>query len=300
MTRKWIASLMMGATLLVAVQVSSYEKTLCEGFLPKNNLKIPVGRFSTGGITQAQFNQVMDRIQRLFEGDVKAAGGTLQINRLWTDATVNASATQSGGVWTLNMYGGLARHPATTIEGMALVACHELGHHLGGAPKISGWGSEWASNEGEADYFATLKCLRTYFAEDDNRTILASTSLDPLIKSTCEKQYTDEKDQLVCGRMSLGGLSVARLFQALTKDPTPPMYSTPDTSQVTYTNDDHPETQCRLDTYFAGMSCAVSVGAKLSATDYREGSCYTPRDTIGFRPRCWFNPDSPSQSDDGE
>ena len=60
-----------------------------------------------------------------------------------------------------------------TVDGMALVACHEMGHHMGGAPKIDGWyGSSWATNEGGADYYGTLKCARRFFAGDDNASIV--------------------------------------------------------------------------------------------------------------------------------
>lgn len=290
MARKWIAGISVVATILIAVQVYSQNKVLCEGFLPENKLNIPVGSHGTGGITQDQFNQVMDRMQQIYGPDVQRLGATLQINRLWNDGTVNASATRSGSTWVLNMYGGLARHSATTFEGMALVACHEMGHHLGGAPKISGWfgWNDWASNEGEADYFATLKCLRRFFAQDDNKSIISTAKLDPTAQASCMQQFTNEQDQLICMRTSMAGQSVAYLFQSLGSEKTVPSYATPDPSVVRSTYDEHPETQCRMDTYFAGMNCQVDVNTKLDDEDYRAGACYAPNDAIGFRPACWF------------
>src|SRR5579885_3641592 len=76
----------------------SAPKKLCEGFLPPNSMRIPVGDHShrgirnNGGLTEDQYNQIMDRIQSLFQDVVKARGGTLVVNRLWTDDTVNSSA----------------------------------------------------------------------------------------------------------------------------------------------------------------------------------------------------------------
>lgn len=267
------------------------EQTLCRGFLPPNNMRIPVGQFTTGGITQAQFDAVLDRVEGLYKGEVERQGGRLKINHMWDDSTVNASATRQGNTWVLNMYGGLARHATITEEGMALVACHEMGHHLGGAPKISGWFSTWATNEGGADYFATLKCLRNYFAKDDNKTILSHTTVDPLVQETCTKQFSTEADQLICMRISKSGESVAGLFQALRNETTPPKFSTPDTRKVSRMDDNHPGTQCRMDTYFAGFVCSASVNEANSDTDYRTGSCYAPRDVIGVRPTCWFYAD---------
>ncbi len=273
-------------------------KQLCAGFLPPNDMKIPVGAkiranfmINTGGITEAQFNGVMDRIERLYGPVVKQAGGTLQINRLWTDATVNASAEQIQGKWILNMYGGLARHAATTEEGMALVACHELGHHLGGAPKFTGWfGDDWASNEGGADYFATVKCLRNYFVEDDNEAILAKVTLDPLIQTQCTAQFSNHTDQLICARTSLASLSVSNLFMDLRHDKVAPSFATPDKAVVAQMDDNHPATQCRMDTYFNGSICHVDKTVANSPTDFRQGTCVQGVDQFGWRPLCWFKP----------
>ncbi len=261
---------------------------LCQGFVPENNLRIPIGMYTAGGITEAEFNSVLDRIEKIFKGDIEREGDTLKINRLWSNSTVNASAQRSGKTVILNMYGGLARHAATTIEGFALVACHEMGHHRAGAPKNGGFGGAWATNEGGSDYYATLKCLRWFFAEDDNEAITKNASLDAIADNACSYQWPNEQDRLICLRSSMAGQSVANLFQALRTETTMPNFGTPDKNQVTRMVNEHPETQCRLDTYFAGMVCLANTNDKLSNTDYKEGSCYAPRDTIGNRPRCWF------------
>ncbi len=285
-----VAGVALVATLGFAHK-TAVEATLCEGFLPPNDMKVPVGLFTVGGITEEQFNGVIDRMERLFRADVEAKGDTLKVNRLWSDATVNASAQRMGNTQVVNMYGGLARHAATNVEGFALVICHEYGHHNGGAPKTAGWfGGGWATNEGGSDYYASLKCLRRFFAEDDNEAILAGLDLDPVAVAGCEAQFPNRRDQLICLRTSLGGQSVANLFQALKKESTPPTFGTPDRSEVRKTNDSHPATQCRLDTYLAGMFCVAKENETVSNTDYKQGSCYAPRDVAGVRPRCWFAP----------
>ena len=274
-----------------------HNHTLCEGFVPENNVKIPVGAKykwtlsnEAAGITEVQFNEVIDRAERIFASKITEAGGTLQVNRKWTDPTVNASAQQFGTTWVVNMYGGLARHPAINVEGFALVVCHELGHHIGGAPKIAGWyGSEWATNEGGADYYATMKCLREYFAEDDNAAIVAEKTIDAFAKTRCEEQFPNsEADKNVCLRMTLAGSSVALLFQDLRDETTAPAFNTPDPRQVNRMQDTHPATQFRLDTYFNGATCTVSHTVPNSTTDWRAGSCIQGTDTYGWRPRCWF------------
>ena len=278
------------ATLGFTHKIAQNDRSLCKGFVPENNMYIPVGVFNAGGITEQQFNDVIDRVERLYKADVEAMGDTLKVNRLWNDGTVNASAQRQGNVQVLNMYGGLARHKATTIEGFALVICHEYGHHNGGAPKMSGWFGSWATNEGGSDYFASLKCLRRFFAEDDNAAIIAESTIDPVAEAACTSQFPDENERLICLRTSLAGQSVAYLFQDLRKETTLPTFGTPDKREVNRMNDAHPETQCRLDTYFQGSLCVAKEGDKLSNTDYKSGSCYAPRDTMGTRPRCWFYP----------
>ncbi len=304
-------SKMIASAVLVAAAGLGFAAThgteLCDGFLPQNTMQIPVGK--TGamhkwdaqtpatGITEQQFNDVMDRVEKIYTPDVASLGGVLKINRLWTDATVNASAQEFGTSWVLNMYGGLARHKATTIEGMALVACHELGHHLGGAPKIQGWfGSDWATNEGGADYFATLKCLRRYFAEDDNATIVAAATIDPLVKDRCTSQFTDVAQQNICMRTSMSTQSVSALFQDLSGDAKASDFATPDSKVVKRMDDSHPATQCRMDTYFNGATCHVDVSVANSNTDYKQGSCVQGQDQFGWRPLCWFKPTDDAKS----
>ncbi len=295
---KRIAATFIIAASSLALANHMSVKELCHGFLPENDMSIPVGFHSLagGGITEAEFNAVLDRTQKLFAPVIAQSGGTLKINRLWSDATVNASAQQQGKTWVINMYGGLARHPATTVEGFALVVCHELGHHIGGAPKNKGmFGmNSWATNEGGSDYYANLKCLREFFSTDDNATLVDNAknngTLSAFAADLCEKQFPKEEDRLLCKRGTLGGTSVAGLFQALRKEPTAPDFSKPDPKRVTKMFDSHPDTQCRMDTYLAGAVCDVDKTVALSDKDYRQGSCVENVAKLGFRPRCWFLP----------
>lgn len=286
------------SSLSMANHLETHE--LCHGFLPENDMKVPVGFKSmaagAAGLSEAQFNAVIDRAEKLYGPVVAQAGGTLKVNRKWTDDTVNASAQQMGRTWILNMYGGLARHPATTEEGFALVVCHELGHHLGGAPKVKGFlgMNNWATNEGGSDYFANLKCLRYFFEADDNAAIVEQARLDGRLSEyaagLCDQEFASDADRYLCKRSTLGGTSVAGLFQDLRKEATPPDFAKPDTNRVSKMFDQHPATQCRMDTYLAGAICNVDKTVALSNSDYRQGSCVENVAKVGFRPRCWFAP----------
>jgi hypothetical protein len=286
---------------LVLLLTASFAPTqiLCEGFVPPNDLKIPVGMRmkimglpETGGIDEVTFNSVIDKVINLYKDEVSAKGGKFQINRLWTDATVNANAERQADNWILNMYGGLARHPAITRDGFALVVCHETGHQLGGAPKFMSWFgvTDWAADEGEADYYSTLKCLRRFFSDEDNTAELAKMTVDPIAQGECQKQYGNTPETLLCVRSIMAGKSVSALFKSLRKETKDPDLTTPDPAVVEQTDDNHPATQCRLDTYYHGALCNVPVTEALSDTDYHQGSCTEmSKAPLGLRPTCWFH-----------
>lgn len=272
------------------------------GFLPENNLYISVNDKAAGGLSEARFNAVIDKVITIYSPIVSSLGGNLSVERNWTDGTVNAYASQSGKNWKVAMFGGLARHSTITEDGFALVVCHELGHHIGGAPKKGGstgggwWGgstgaSSWASNEGQSDYFATLKCLRKSFLNDDNATIVSKLTIPASLSAACSKSTKGNKeDTAMCVRTSMAGMSVANLFAALgrTKDP---KFETPDTKVVSKTDDNHPAAQCRLDTYLQGSLCDINMNEDVSNTDEVKGTCHSSLGMkTGTRPLCWFKP----------
>ena len=263
------------------------------GFLPENDLRIPVGAKNVSGINEAEFNSVIDRLETIYAPIVSGLGAKLTIQRKWTDATVNANASQSGKTWNVNMYGGLARHATITEDGFALVLCHEIGHHIGGAPKKGSglFGGSWASNEGQADYFANLKCLRKAFLNDDNIAIAASLNAPKALTDACNNAYSKDKDDAaICIRASMAGKSVANLFSVLSKLPDT-FFDKPDANVVKKTDDNHPKAQCRLDTYFQGSLCDMGMNDDVSQKDETVGTCnLSTAHKLGNRPHCWFKP----------
>lgn len=294
-----IAALTVGLSLAGSALACSNDGR--DGILPENNLNIPVGK-SFGGITEAQFNSSIDRVVAIYEPIIAGMGAKLSVEKRWTDGTVNAYAQQSGKTYKVSMFGGLARHETITEDGMSLVVCHEIGHHIGGAPKKGGsttggwWGggagaASWASNEGQADYFATLKCLRKTFLNDDNATIVRSLGAPETLTKACAKaNKNDREDSALCIRMGMAGKSVANLFSVLGKLPDT-KFETPDTKVTTATDDNHPKAQCRLDTYFQGSLCEINFNEDVSQTDEVQGTCHPSLGhKTGTRPLCWFKP----------
>lgn len=269
-----------------------------DGFLPKNKMSIPVGAKTTGGLTEEQFNKVIDKVEAVMGPIVTTKGGKLNIERNWSDGTVNAYAERNGDTWNVAMFGGLARHETVTEDGFALVVCHEIGHHIGGAPKKidGGWWGEpaeisWASNEGQSDYFATVKCLRHVFLNDDNAKAVADMTIPETLTGSCQKSFSSNKaDNDLCVRNGMAGFSIARLFTVLGGD-ADPKFDTPDTSTVGVTDDSHPAAQCRLDTYYQGALCAAELATDVSDSDENVGVCSLANGNVeGNRPLCWFRP----------
>ncbi len=217
-------------------------------------------------ISHTKFNRAIDLVYNYYAPIVKARGFTLKFNRLWSDDTVNSDTDTEGTTWVINSYGGLARWPGMdTIGAYANVACHELGHHMGGAPVFSHtspWDGGGPDVEGEADYWSTKECMKAIGYKDASIR-LAALSLAKVLAD-------------------LGGEAV----------PTP---ETPDMSVVRRTYEEHPMAQCRLDTYLAGISC--SIRGDMCETDPKPNSCYDYPDEktygVGSRSRCWFAPVSP-------
>jgi hypothetical protein len=283
---------LLAATLLITIPSIACTPDGSEGFVPENNLKISAHAKRRGGISEAQFNEVIDKYEALYTSIVKTYGGDLKIERNWTDGTVNAYAQQLGKTWKVSMFGGLARHETITEDGFALVVCHELGHHIGGAPrKASAWSSSWASNEGQADYFATLKCLRRGWEMDDNEAIVRAMDVPAALTKACGEQHLWNQDFFMCVRGGMAGMSVSKLFQALRNATVEPKFDTPDPKVVTKTDDNHPAYQCRLDTYFAGALCEKSFHEDVTASSEVTGTCHgSTGHSRGLRPLCWFKP----------
>lgn len=260
------------------------------GFFPENNLYIGVNDKSGNQMTKEEFDNIIDRVEAVYAPIVKDLGGKLEIARNWDDGTVNAYAKRIGDTYHVAMFGGLARHSLITKDGFSLVLCHELGHHLGGAPKIGGFFNKWASNEGQSDYFATMKCFKRVYGLDDNETIVMNSEVEAVVKEKCQENFKSNQEYATCVRAAIGGLSLANVLNSLGSSTSEVKFSTPDKNVVKKTDDAHPKAQCRLDTYFQGALCTKDIFEALSDRNPITGTC-TEKEKYktGTRPLCWYS-----------
>ncbi|HAZ07648.1 MAG TPA: hypothetical protein DCZ01_03785 [Elusimicrobia bacterium] len=284
---KVAAAAVVGAlVLLVGTAAQASQGVYRESFLPENDMNIPVGSAEDQGISLAEFNAVMDELEAIYTPIIAARGGRFIINRLWGNPNVNATATRIGDDYIINMFGGLARHPATTQDSMSLVACHEIGHHLGGAPKYDRYGPDtWVSAEGEADYFATTKCLHRVFSRSTSANFTRMEDDNQIARKSCANSYQDKTAQDICYRSAQASLS-ATAFRGPVNH-----FDTPDPLRVTWTRDGHSNFQCRLDTLFQGSLCTKPWTTDLDDVDPGVGACVASQGyKVGLRPRCWYMP----------
>lgn len=301
---------MLRTTLSISIVLFSFLLPISNSFatfIPDEDIKdrFRVYDMRDSNITEQQFNEIIDKAYTMYEPIVSGQGATLDVQRLWTDETPNASASQMGTTWTVNMYGGLARHPEMSGDGFAMVMCHELGHHLAGYTFRKSWfpfGGTWASNEGQSDYFASHSCARELWKNEVDINATFRATVPPVVQADCDAIWTEVAQQDLCYRINAAGMVLAKTLAALGKETTQPSYDTPDMNQVSTTNHKHPKAQCRMDTTLSASLCTVTFDQNVipakSLTDQfgveaeKEASLYTCMESgnyvEGLRPRCWF------------
>jgi hypothetical protein len=264
----------------------------CDGIFPPNKLYLPLSD-KNEGLSELQYNEVIHKVEKFYIPLARDFDASLKIERKWSSGTVNAGTYRDIGnkQWIINLYGGLARHPLITEDAYALVICHEIGHHIGGAPKKTiDEKPFWASSEGQADYWATLKCLRRIFKDEDNDFAIQNFSVPSVVSKGCEQSFPEKKANSICIRLAMAGHALAKISASIRTTPIPE-FETPDVSIVTQNFDQHPVPQCRLDSYFQGALCPQDFKESVSQEDERKGTCYTQNfDKTGRRPLCWFGP----------
>lgn len=229
-----------------------------------------------GEIKKSDFNLLKVAIHSAFEDLKENDRHNLVINKLiapgyedywWNLDEVHASYSgyeREGEFFHhIFLFGGFIRLEGMSLDALALTACHELGHGIGGYPyKLSG-----SSTEGQSDYFASSKCLKVvfnYLSESQTHLdrIERLDEMDPRIVERCR---VESKDFIFC----------VRAMNALADDMSFYKYQGLEVSfinpsleiakKLNLENTFYPSAQCRFDTSIAGV-----LGEK--------------------RPRCWFPP----------
>ncbi|MFG1482733.1 hypothetical protein ABMA79_11990 [Halobacteriovorax sp. HFRX-2_2] len=194
---------------------------------------------ASGVITsEGEFREVIESVLSIYDQQLPQ-GKNRQVDINWESKTLNASVgykRHSESV-RFSFHGEFVRKNKLTKDAFALIACHEVGHIIGGHPKVMP--TQKYSSEAQSDYFATNECLKKYFASNSSDNFeMAGISAENL--SECKQD-----------KSCLRGLSAIR--DASVIYPGSNINSKSDhVSKVTIFND-YPQSQCRVDTLKAGL-----------------------------------------------
>ena len=252
--------------VLVLLLVLLFNLESIAKMFPENDLRVP--RDSKSNISKKEFESILDKINSIYSPIIEDRKKTkLVISGEWNNDGVNAYTYKWANKIYIVVYGGLARHQFTTKNALALVVCHELGHHLGGGPMYPN--HSWATNEGQSDYWGALKCLKKVEKE-----------LNFPVEHESEFALSECNNDQSCYKTAMAGLSIGKLFADMRKIPHP-KFETPDPTIVEEMHHGHSKPQCRVDTYFQAALCDKDfLGDELCLrSDGYE---------IGVRPLCWF------------
>lgn len=246
-----------------------------------------------------------------YAAEVRAAhGATFAIAPDWARTDIGlATSVHAGGLWKLRPSAGLATS-GISVDAMQVIACHEIGHFLGGFPFHHAQNSSLATDrtvlaaEGQADYYAAKDCLPRIW-RDDTANVAYAARIPSEYRALCDAAYAAPADQAICYRIIATSTAYAQTLEvdvALT---------TPVTEMVTETKLGHFDAQRRLDTIVAGALCAIKQPPTVipGVTDkVTRGAPYQPEaeaaakpyacaEGVGARPRSWFRPDAPPPFD---
>lgn len=241
---------------------------------------------ANAAIRESTFNQVLDLAERVYNGEFLARNLRLQIHRNWERDTLRASASQQqdwhGTIAIVSITGGIARAEAITRDAFALIVCHEIGHHLAGAPHQQGF-----SAEGQADYFAASECLRRLLPLMPDYAATAMHRVPPRLERQCGTAFRNDDDVYLCLRIAVAGEALS-LYLAQRGGRHVPDFRTPDPTTVTRTRFAPATPQCRLDTYRAAALC--NPDANHDAAPHQRWLCgETASNRDALRPACWFH-----------
>lgn len=238
-------------------------------------------------LPQPAADALLDHFEAIYKPLLAAKGVGFEIRREWSDSAINAEADTRSNKHSIILSGGLLNKGNLSLPGLAAIACHELGHVIGGAPRHNKFLYAWFGYEGQADYFASLKCLKRVFA--DPYFAALPVREEATVRRLCSGVYDNKWDALLCERSALAGQDMIHYFQAKEHSEEPlAQFDTPSTLTAGGTYAMYPSYQCRVDTFLAGALCPVPLENPLSDTDPLEGTCSLKAMPQGARPACWF------------
>lgn len=247
-----------------------------------------VSQVALGKVSRDDLNLLSQQFIEVIGKRKELQSYSLQIEFLEGRTSINATFHYRKPNINLLFYQGLLDHEDLKPSVFLSVACHELGHIIGGAPKYDLAWNSYVGYEGQSDYFVSLKCLRWLLEDSFFQKYLLqyqTQSQDPFVIQQCQEQFKSEDQIKVCRMSAQAGLEFIQFFENVKEEDFYSSFGTPDSLVAGGTYGIHPDFQCRLDTFLAGALCRQGHDREVSDMDPFQGTC---KEGPGARPQCWF------------
>jgi hypothetical protein len=132
----------------------------------KDYFCIPPETIFNSEMNVANFYIIPAKVLGLFRNELTAINYPLELKADWNSPYFGAGVSLYENSFKLMILGGTARMKEMTLDAYAANVCHEVGHVIGGDPKQTITGADWASSEGQADFFAATICLKRFYQSE--------------------------------------------------------------------------------------------------------------------------------------
>ncbi len=112
----------------------------------------------------------------------------------------NAYAYISNDLCKINVASNLLDNTKISEDAQSFIICHELGHLIAGAPYNITDTAAVVTVEGEADYYAALKCMRNILPLIKTESQFAEKENADFYLKKCQTHHQNIEDQKICVR----------------------------------------------------------------------------------------------------
>lgn len=226
--------------------MSSSKKTFAQSPSSSGIFSLPVGSINVSSITEGDYKDLLEKFSRKHFIDVyKKTGRPLVIPFEWENPYFAAFAKNQGPLMSISLWGGMARAPGVNKLILVTLLCHELGHFIGGEPKQHISGAEWASTEGQSDFYAASVCVPNF--------VKSHPDVISEISSEVAQRCGPNND---CKVVLQAGWDTVRFLQRYSfRNFVPVSLGNREKATPVLVRDSYPSDQCRLDTFVAAAAC---------------------------------------------
>lgn len=239
------------AGLFIFVFASMFVGAHAENNRLKSYFELRPGDPEALGFNEEQYHKVLGTFMVEYHQLVKTkTGHDFAVKFEWQNNYFGAFAQKEADKnrYSISLWGGMSRAEGMTEEVAYFILCHELGHIMAGDPKQTIPGSDWASSEGQSDFFAAKRCLPHLMK-----------------KLQFKKRYTSERVKKICaGNQECETIaSIGREFVAFAQKWSYQNYTevnlntAPSEVPSEMLRNRYPSDQCRLESVIKGASCLV-------------------------------------------